>query len=153
MTTEKFKIPSEQLLLVAGAVWCIAGMNIANLGISAYMNESGWLFWTLIVGTLVIFTVFHMFVFTKMVGKHSDRIRGSQEDRMHIWKFFDKRSYIIMACMMGGGIGLRMSGFVPDWFIAFFYTGLGAALIVAGVSFILRFFKSTDPSCPVLPKK
>ena len=30
-----------------------------------------------------------------------------------------------MAVMMGGGIGLRMAGLVPDWFVAFFYTGLG----------------------------
>ena len=33
--------------------------------------------------------------------------------------------------MMGGGIALRASGVVPEWFIAFFYTGLGAALAVA----------------------
>ena len=30
-----------------------------------------------------------------------------------------------MACMMGGGIGLRAAGIFPDTFIAFFYTGLG----------------------------
>ena len=36
----------------------------------------------------------------------------------------------MMAIMMGGGIALRASGVVPEWFIAFFYTGLGAALAV-----------------------
>jgi len=153
MTTEHFKVPTEKLLLIAGIVWSIAGLNIANLGITAYRRETGWLFWVLLVGTLIIFVVFHMFVFTKMVGKHSDRIRGSQDDRTHFWKFFDRRSYIIMAIMMGGGIGLRASGLVPDWFIAFFYTGLGAALVVAGISFLLRYFRSTDPSCPVVPKR
>ncbi len=150
---EHLKIATDKLLLVAGVVWSIAGINIANLGIQAYFKEEGWVFWTLIIGTLAIFTLFHIFVFTKMVGKHSERIRGSAEDRTHVWKFFDKRGYIIMACMMGGGIGLRASGLVPDWFIAFFYTGLGAALVVAGISFILRYFKSSDPSCPVIPSK
>ena len=102
---------------------------------------------------LVIFVLFHVFVFTKMVGKHSERIRGYEEDRTHILKFFDKKGYIIMAVMMGGGIGLRMAGLVPEWFVAFFYTGLGAALAVAGISFVLRYFKSSEPSCPVMPHR
>ena len=58
-----------------------------------------------------------------------------------------------MAVMMGGGIGLRMAGLVPDWFVAFFYTGLGLALAVAGVSFVLRYFRSEKPACPVLPRR
>lgn len=145
------KIASEKLLLVAGAVWLIAGINIANIGIGAYLHETGWVFWLLLVGTVAIFVVFHIFVFTKMVGKHSARIRGYEDDRSHIWKFFDTKGYIIMAIMMGGGIALRMSGLAPEWFIAFFYTGLGLALAVAGVSFMIRYFRSADPSCPVLP--
>lgn len=67
-----FKIPTEKLLLVAGVVWFVAGANIANLGIHAYFNEPSWLLWALLVGTLVIFVLFHVFVFTKMVGKHSN---------------------------------------------------------------------------------
>lgn len=146
------KIATEKLLLVAGIVWMIAGLNIANIGIGAYLHEAGWIVWVLLVGTVVIYVVFHIFVFTKMVGKHASRIRGYEDDRTHIWKFFDKKGYIVMAFMMGGGIALRMSGLVPEWFIAFFYTGLGLALAVAGLSFIIRYFKSSDPSCPVIAK-
>ncbi|RNL48443.1 hypothetical protein [Paraeggerthella hongkongensis] len=146
------KISTEKLLLVAGIVWFIAGVNIANIGIAAYFNETGWLFWALVGGTLLIFILFHIFVFSKMVGKHAERIRGYSEDKTHVLKFFDKKGYIVMACMMGFGIALRASGLVPDWFIAFFYTGLGAALAVAGVSFVLRYFKSAKVGCPVLPK-
>lgn len=40
---------------------------------------------------------------------------------------------------MGGGIGLRASGLVPEFFIAFFYTGLGLALATAGVAFIKNY--------------
>ena len=40
-----------------------------------------------------------------------------------------------MAVMMTGGIGLRLSGLVPERFIAVFYTGLGAALLLAGLLF------------------
>ena len=107
--------------------------------------------WVLIIGTLVIFVLFHIFVFTKMVGKHASRIRGYEEDKTHVFKFFDKKGYIMMAVMMGGGIALRASGIAPEWFIAFFYTGLGAALAVAGVSFVLRYFKSSKAACPAMP--
>lgn len=146
-----FKVTTEKLLLVAGIVWFIAGANIANIGLTAYRHEWGWLVWTLLVGTLVIFVLFHVKIFTKMVVKHSDRITGYDDEKTHVLKFFDKKGYIMMAIMMGGGIGLRMSGIVPDWFIAFFYTGLGIALCVAGLSFLLRYFRGRKTSCPALP--
>lgn len=146
------KISTDKLLLVAGIVWFVAGANIVNIGVAAYLDESGWIFWALVVGTLAIFTLFHIFVFTKMVGKHADRIRGYDEDKTHVLKFFDKKGYIMMAVMMGGGIALRASGIAPEWFVAFFYTGLGLALAVAGASFVLRYFKSGKAACPALPK-
>lgn len=47
-----------------------------------------------------------------------------------------------MAVMMSGGIGLRVSGLAPDRFIAVFYTGLGAALLLAGLLFGRNFGKA-----------
>ncbi len=146
-----FKIAADKLLLIAGIVWAIAGANIASIGLSAFHHDWGWLIWALLLGTIVIYVLFHVFIFTKMVGKHAQRIRGYEGEKTHILKFFDKKGYIMMAIMMGCGIGLRMSGLVPDWFIAFFYTGLGIALLVAGISFLLRYFKSSKTSCPVMP--
>lgn len=40
-----------------------------------------------------------------------------------------------MAVMMSGGMILRISGAAPEQFIAVFYTGLGAALLLAGLLF------------------
>ena len=40
---------------------------------------------------------------------------------------------------MGGGIGLRAAGVFPNWFVAFFYSGLGCALALAGVLFIRNY--------------
>lgn len=40
-----------------------------------------------------------------------------------------------MAVMMTGGVGLRVSGIVPEQFIAVFYSGLGASLLLAGILF------------------
>lgn len=134
---ERMKISTEKLLLVAGIVWIVAGGNIGNIGIGALTHDH--VVWWVLLATLVVFLLFHLFVFQKLVKKHSARIRGFEEDKKHIWHFFDKKGYIIMAIMMGGGIALRASGLLPEWFIAFFYTGLGLALTVAGVSFIVSY--------------
>ena len=42
------------------------------------------------------------------------------EDKKPFRNFFDLKAYMIMACMMGGGIGFRAAGIFPDVFIAFF---------------------------------
>ena len=46
-----------------------------------------------------------------------------------------------MIFMMGLGIILRHGSFLPDYFFAFFYSGLGFALLVSGLRFIARFFR------------
>ena len=66
-------------------------------------------------------------MFFKMSKKHTKRILGYEA--IHpLWHFFDLKAYMIMACMMGGGIGFRAAGIFPDIFIAFFYSGLGCTL-------------------------
>ena len=45
-----------------------------------------------------------------------------------------------MAFMMTMGISLRKFSLVPIDFIAFFYTGLGASLLLAGILFLRQFF-------------
>lgn len=57
----------------------------------------------------------------------------------HFGIFFDLKSYLIMVFMMSMGIGLRASGKIPEFFIGFFYTGLGFALAFAGVIFIYNY--------------
>ncbi len=58
-----------------------------------------------------------------------------------MWHFFDLKAYIIMAVMISGGIWLRLSGLVPDVFIAVFYIGLGCALMLAGLLFGIMFLR------------
>jgi hypothetical protein len=43
---------------------------------------------------------------------------------------------MVMAVMMGGGMALRFSHVMPDWMVAFFYSGLGVALFLCGVLFL-----------------
>lgn len=45
--------------------------------------------------------------------------------------------------MMGGGIGFRVFGIFSDIFVAFFYSGLGCALALAGVLFFRNYIYYT----------
>ena len=136
------RVAKEKLLLIAGFVWLAAGFNIALLGVSAFSQMDEGLLLALAVGAVLVFTVFHAGMFSKLVGKHADRIVAMEEDRAPVWKFFDAKGYLIMAFMMTMGIGLRASGIAPLWFIAFFYTGLGASLLLAGLLFACNFAKA-----------
>ena len=142
------KVPTRALLIVAGIVWLVAGINIAVIGIGSYFDEQGTIVVLLALGSIAAFLVFHLFVFNKMVEKHALRIQGYQEAKTAIYRFFDVKGYLVMAIMMGGGIGLRLSGVIPEWFIASFYTGLGCALGLAGVSFLLRYWLACSATCP-----
>ncbi len=133
-----FEVKKKYLLLIAGIVWMIAGFNVVRLGVISYgLIVRAWYLYLL---SVVIFCVFGL-MFYKMSQKHIRRITGYKEEKKPFWNFFDLKSYIIMAIMMVGGIGLRAAGIFPDIFVAFFYTGLGCALFLAGVLFVAGFIK------------
>ncbi len=126
------KVNRNTLLLLAGLVWSAAGVNILHIGLSAYTAYQSALNYLL---SVLVFAVFQKFIFGKLVKKHTARINAYPQERHFFMKFFDGKSFAIMALMMTGGIVLRTSGFTPERFIAVFYTGLGASLLVAGLLF------------------
>lgn len=133
-----FYVKKRTLPAVAGCVWLIAGINVARLGLLAYSIIPR----IKIIHILLSMAVFGAFglMFFKISIKHTKRIKGYEKEFHPFWRFFDLKSYIIMAVMMGGGIWLRASGLVPEVFIAVFYSGLGCALALAGVLFWIMFF-------------
>lgn len=133
----KFHIKKRKLLMVAGIVWIIAGVNVARLGLLSYEEVSKNILHLLL--STAVFCIFGM-MFYKMSKKHTKRIVGYEEESRPIWHFFDLKSYFIMIFMMGGGIWLRSSGIAPPIFVAVFYTGLGCALMLAGILFLKVYF-------------
>ena len=133
------KVKRNTLLLLACLVWSAAGFNILRIGLMAYpayRTVGNYLL------SALIFAVFQVFIFGKLVKKHTARISAYREEHHFFLKFFDGRSFAIMAFMMTGGIALRSSGLAPEQFIAFFYTGLGASLLLAGLLFGCNFGKA-----------
>lgn len=131
------KVKKQYLLLLACLVWMIAGANIVRIGFEAYAK---YLTVLNICLSVVVFAIFQFFIFGKLVKKHTKRIIA-YEERQWFYKFFDVKSFMIMAVMMSGGIWLRVSGVAPEQFIAVFYSGLGVSLLLAGILFGLHFLK------------
>lgn len=132
------KVKKQTLLLIACAVWSLAGFNILRIGVFSYPPYISIIN---ILLSIVVFAVFQYFIFERLVKKHTERIKNYQEERLFFMKFFDTKSFIIMAIMMSGGIYLRASSLVSEHFIAVFYTGLGSSLLLAGILFGKNFFQ------------
>lgn len=135
-------VKNNTLLLIACLVWAAAGFNILRIGIIEYPPYLS------IINLLLsaaVFTVFQIFIFGRLVKKHTKRIDDYGDQKQLFLKFFDVKSFIIMAVMMTGGILLRSLHLAPPVFIAVFYTGLGASLLLAGIlfgrNFLVRIFK------------
>lgn len=131
-----YEVSKRILILIAGIIWMCAGFNVARLGVLSYLLIDVYWYYFLFSG--ITFLLFGA-MFFRMTRKHIKRIHSYEEAYRPFWNFFDVKSYIIMIIMMGGGIGLRAAGIFPDVFVAFFYTGLGCALFLAGVLFAIEF--------------
>ncbi|MCT7826638.1 membrane protein [Gardnerella vaginalis] len=136
------KVSKNTLLLIACLVWGFAGFNILKIGVNAYSNFLTPINFTL---SLAVFVIFQVFIFGKLVKKHVSRINAYKENKQFFLKFFDVKSFIIMAFMMTFGIVLRATNIAPERFIAVFYTGLGSALALAGLLFGYHFAKTVCP--------
>lgn len=133
------KVKKKTLLLIACFVWTVAGFNILRIGLSAYSTHLSVLNLLL---SIIVFAVFQYFIFGRLVKKHTKRIMGYEEPYQFILKFFDVKAFIIMAVMITGGIYIRTSELAPERFIAVFYTGLGASLLLAGILFGFNYYRA-----------
>lgn len=143
------KVARRNLLLIACLVWSAAGFNILRIGILSY---SMYLTPLNILLSVLVFTVFQYLVFGKLVRKHTVRIQSYKEEKQFFLKFFDAKSFLIMAIMMSGGIGLRALGIAPLRFIAVFYSGLGASLLIAGILFGKNYVTAVKSSSALVDK-
>lgn len=101
------KVKKNSLLMIACLVWGIAGINILRIGLLAY---PAYVTVGNIILSVAVFSVFQYFIFGKLVKKHTQRIRTYEEEKQFFLKFFDVKSFVIMAVMMTGGIYIRESG-------------------------------------------
>ena len=102
----RFRIKKQPLIAVAGIVWLLAGLNVAILGVRAAIDMrvvAAIVFLALAGGAIAIFCAFHP-MFSKLVQKNVQRISDLEGYRHHVVRFFDRKSYLMMAIMMSFGI-------------------------------------------------
>ena len=85
------KVKRNTLLLLACLVWSLAGFNILSIGIMTYI---GYLFIINLLLSVLVFTVFQIFIFGKLVKNHTARINAYLEERHFFLKFFDGKSVL-----------------------------------------------------------
>ena len=135
-------VPTKTLLLIAAIVWISAGSSVIAVGIHASSAP-----WTgmMALGSLLTFAAFST-LFLMISRSHVKRILTMAEARSFILSFFNLRSYLIMAFMIALGFTARHLPIVPRPFIAFFYCGLGTALVSAGIYILVGFIRAMRPS-------
>src|SRR5512142_171450 len=105
--TDLIAIPKNRLILIAGVVWCFAGAMVSGIGLPLLWKLG---FTELILYPLagLVFLIFYFLIFSRLVVKHTERIRERPEKRLPFWNFFDTSSYVVMVVMMAGGMWLRL---------------------------------------------
>lgn len=135
-TIMRFGVGRKTLMVVAGIVWTVAGVNILRIGIDCWAQVSGG-FVLMLLGAVAVFAAFHYMVFSRMFHKHKRRISQKGDSNCPMG-FFDARGWIIMAFMITLGVSIRRYELMPLWFIAPFYTGLSSALVLTGIRFFVQ---------------
>ncbi|MDR2957591.1 MAG: hypothetical protein LBU61_05370 [Coriobacteriales bacterium] len=133
-------VPTRVLLLLAAVVWFLAGGSVAMVGIKAAPHAWDW---QMLILLFVVFGFFFL-LFIRLTHRNTRRILSITDELRFILQFFDASSYIVMAVMVFIGASLRISTFLPNWIIAFFYSGLGAALIFSSCYLVISYIKTWD---------
>lgn len=128
----------KYLVLLASILWIFAGVKVVMVGCRVGGEVDIKNFWYYLI-MAAVFLVFYFRIFSPMVDKNLDRISKLEEPKL--WKFLDKKSYIIMFGMMFLGMALRKFTSLPPAFFYTFYIGLGMALLSAGIKYMVILVK------------
>lgn len=133
-------VSKRTLLLVAGLVWGFAGLRVFTIGRGDVVLDKGNIFISLVF-SMAIFYIFFNFIFKKIFRKHTKRIINGKLQKQCVFSFFDIKGYIVMGSMMTFGIVIRNLGILNPTLLGNFYMGLGAALFLAGLAFLISSIK------------
>ena len=135
------KVRKIHLLAANGLLWTGIGTRISVKGVVNYLKAAPGKLWWMIPSSLLVFAAFYL-MFTGIVRKYSERIHALPGPKEPIYKTFSLKGYLIIAFMITLGITLKYVPGIPRNFFAWFYLGLGAGLLSAGIRFLSRWWKA-----------
>ncbi len=131
------RVGRRWLFLLAALVWGFPGAIITSKGVGAYAEVAGeQMWWHLAITALVLVGFGSMF--RRIVARYTAHILSLPE-RVSPLNTFTPRGWLLLGIMMCLGGALRLAPFVPNGFIASFYSGLGPMLLVSALRFLLHF--------------
>ncbi|SKA05504.1 hypothetical protein [Clostridium tetani] len=83
-TKQKLLIPKNYLMLIAGILWLMAGAMVMKVGLPILRQLILHGFWYLLFA-VVTFLVFYIFIFSRLVEKHTNRIKSKKNNRLPFW--------------------------------------------------------------------
>jgi hypothetical protein len=131
-------VPKRFLLLVAGLVWTFAGCMLFGRG-SAWLLHYGDSLVLRYAIALAAGLGFFALLFSRISRKHVRRIRAMEAARPSVFSFFDRKSYVMMAVMIAGGITLRSLNLIEPSILYTFYVCMGTPLLLSAVRFYHSF--------------
>ncbi len=132
-----FSVSKRMLLFIAFAVWAFAGSMLFYKAIQMIDTNDEYL-WLKISLSALGGIAFFFFLFHKISGKHVRRILDLPGEKHFFLSFFNIKSYIMMASMIGLGVLLRKTAIVPPTYLFILYFTMGTPLLLSS----FRFFKS-----------
>ena len=135
------RISKHYLLFIAALVWTFAGGMLEYRGYSYIMIYPHFLVLRIIaciIGGLLFFRL----LFSKISGRHVDRIVHLSIERPCVFSFFNWKSYLMMGIMISSGIMLRKTGVVSPEYLSIVYITMGIPLLMSSFRFYHSFFKS-----------
>lgn len=140
-------------LSLAALIW-LTGTFILLIRGFGYIHDRHWHAWALSIG-LMLGVVKSKTLLDRVAQRAVERIRI--RGRGNIMGFFSLRSWLMVAAMMGGGIGLRKliihPGVIGAGILGTIYIGVGTALLLADRIFWMAVFRHFQhpPKTPTLP--
>lgn len=124
--------------------WLAPGIVITRKGVLAMMvvaevhPERVW--WLSLIAVAVV--VSFLLMFRNFVNRYTARILNFPTRKKSLFAFLDLHGYILITFMMCLGISLKYIPGMPQEFFAGFYPGLGTALAISGIRYLLSWCKA-----------
>ena len=130
---------AQGLLACNAVLWAGPGIDVLLTGIRT-RSEGDFKPLPTAALALAVFIAFH-FMFRMIVRRNIHFVISKTEPRIPFWEMMPLHTWLTLLFFMLLGITLKHTGIAPPFFTAFFYCGLGVALIEAGIKYLIEGIK------------
>ncbi|MCF6364709.1 MAG: hypothetical protein L3J35_00755 [Bacteroidales bacterium] len=137
-----FKIKKISLVFITGALWLAVGIMLISRVLFWFPGFS--LLQSIIaaVASLALAFIKTRFVFIKVTDENIKRIINIPGIKVSVFAFHTLKFYFLILIMIGFGIFMRNTEFIPNIYIFPIYIGVGSAMIYASFMYFKYSFQN-----------